>query len=128
VSEFKSLKILDLSNNHVEGKIPEGVGSLGNLEVLNLGNNLLSGSVPNVLGSSSTATLNSLSRVALNLVAERVLIADVPFACLVVMVVCELSSQMFSFKGDVDSEELEPTLDTILEFLLSLVMMCMCLY
>ncbi|GKC40942.1 probably inactive leucine-rich repeat receptor-like protein kinase, partial [Tanacetum coccineum] len=89
VSEFKSLKILDLSNNHVEGKIPEGVGSLGNLEVLNLGNNLLSGSVPNVL----------------------------------VMVVCELSSQMFSFKGDVDSEELEPTLDTILEFLLSLVMM-----
>ena len=43
ISQFGSLKVLDFSENHVEGKIPESVGSLTNHQVLNLGRNLLSG-------------------------------------------------------------------------------------
>ncbi|KAL6571446.1 hypothetical protein OROHE_003089 [Orobanche hederae] len=36
---------LDLSKNHIDGKIPQGIGALHQLRVLNLGSNLLSGSV-----------------------------------------------------------------------------------
>lgn len=55
------MKVLDLSSNHVEGKIPEGLGLLTNLQVLNLGSNLLTGLVPPVIGKLSELVVLDLS-------------------------------------------------------------------
>ncbi|KAL0383711.1 UNVERIFIED_CONTAM: putative inactive leucine-rich repeat receptor-like protein kinase [Sesamum calycinum] len=58
---FKPLQVLDFSRNHVEGKIPESIGSLRQLRVLNLGSNLLSGGVPVVFGNFTELVVLDLS-------------------------------------------------------------------
>ncbi|KAG9440565.1 hypothetical protein H6P81_020730 [Aristolochia fimbriata] len=46
ISNSKTLKILDLSNNSLSGNIPPTIGNLTNLEVLDLSKNSINGTVP----------------------------------------------------------------------------------
>ncbi|KAA8518220.1 hypothetical protein F0562_015694 [Nyssa sinensis] len=71
ISQFGSLRVVDFSRNHIEGKIPESIGSLKNLQVLNLGRNLLSGSVPLVFG-------NFTELVVLDLSQNAFLVSEIP--------------------------------------------------
>lgn len=65
------MKVLDLSSNHVEGKIPEDLGLLFNLQVLNLASNLLSGLVPPAIGKLSELVVLDLSE-------NRYLVSQIP--------------------------------------------------
>ncbi|XP_062076469.1 receptor-like protein EIX2 [Humulus lupulus] len=63
--EYNSLYILDISHNHLSGKIPDCWGNFQQLSVLNLGYNKLSGEIPSSLNKAMLQTLqlrhNSLS-------------------------------------------------------------------
>ncbi|XP_057781676.1 probable LRR receptor-like serine/threonine-protein kinase At5g59680 [Salvia miltiorrhiza] len=48
-SSMDALRKIDLSNNNLQGPIPEFLGTLPNLEILNLGNNQFSGTIPRSL-------------------------------------------------------------------------------
>ena len=58
LSRFSSLKILDLSNNKLSGKIREGIRLPSQMEQLSIGSNILEGGVPKSFGS--TCSLQSL--------------------------------------------------------------------
>ncbi|KAG6418868.1 hypothetical protein SASPL_121074 [Salvia splendens] len=62
------MRILDLSNNQLDGEIPNCWEKISNLEYLNIGNNSFSGEVPRTLGNMSM--LNSLNLHANNLSGE----------------------------------------------------------
>ncbi|CAK9319311.1 unnamed protein product [Citrullus colocynthis] len=49
--------MLDFGKNHIEGKLPEGVGALKNLQILNLRSNLISGTVFSVAFHNLTELL-----------------------------------------------------------------------
>ncbi|KAJ8534260.1 hypothetical protein K7X08_007584 [Anisodus acutangulus] len=50
ISELKSLKWLDLSNNNFQGSIPQAFGNLTNLQFLDLSFNMFRNSIPGELG------------------------------------------------------------------------------
>ncbi|KAJ8755586.1 hypothetical protein K2173_022165 [Erythroxylum novogranatense] len=50
ISEFKALKLLDLSSNNFYGSIPPSFGNLSQLEVLDLSSNKFNGMIPSELG------------------------------------------------------------------------------
>lgn len=59
MSELKSLKLLDLSNNNFGGLIPPSFGTLSELEVLDLSSNKFEGSIPSQFGGlTSLKSLN----------------------------------------------------------------------
>ncbi|KAH9743554.1 LRRNT 2 domain-containing protein [Citrus sinensis] len=53
LTNLSGLVILNLSTNHLTGKIPDSIGSLGRLETLDLSKNQLSGAIPPSLSSST---------------------------------------------------------------------------
>ncbi|XP_022632101.1 LRR receptor-like serine/threonine-protein kinase GSO2 [Vigna radiata var. radiata] len=61
LSVFSSLKILDLSDNQLSGKIPEGTRLPSHLEQLSIISNSLEGGVPKSFGSTCTLELLDLS-------------------------------------------------------------------
>ncbi|XP_052723678.1 receptor-like protein EIX1 [Vigna angularis] len=60
-SAFSNLKKLDLFDNQLSGKIPEGTGLPSHLEQLSIGSNSLEGGVPKSFGSICTLELLDLS-------------------------------------------------------------------
>lgn len=70
MSELKSLKLLDLSNNNFGGLIPPDFGSLSELEVLDFSSNKFEGSIPSQFGG-----LRSLK--SLNL-SNNLLVGELP--------------------------------------------------
>ncbi|GAY66552.1 hypothetical protein CUMW_249610 [Citrus unshiu] len=59
LTNLSRLVILNLSMNHLTGKIPDSIGSLGRLETLDLSKNQLSGAIPpNLTFSTFLAHLN----------------------------------------------------------------------
>ncbi|KAL2608686.1 hypothetical protein R1flu_027259 [Riccia fluitans] len=59
---FKNLRRLVLSGNHLNGSVPEALGSLGNLEVLELKGNNFSGQLPTSLSRLSRLTSLNLQK------------------------------------------------------------------
>jgi len=57
-----NLTDLILTNNQIDGTIPESIGSFKNLRVLKLSNNKLSGSIPDSITSIKTLTVLDLSK------------------------------------------------------------------
>ncbi|XP_014499804.1 LRR receptor-like serine/threonine-protein kinase GSO1 [Vigna radiata var. radiata] len=64
-----SLEFLDLSNNKLSGEIPQSMGSLVNLEALVLRNNNLTGELPFTLKSCASLIIFDMSR---NLLSGRI--------------------------------------------------------
>ncbi|KAF3454487.1 hypothetical protein FNV43_RR04934 [Rhamnella rubrinervis] len=59
--KWTSLKVLDLSKNHFDGTIPQGLGRLaGSLEFLNLKENNLQGSIPPI---STNGSMHNMMRI-----------------------------------------------------------------
>ncbi|KAK6150148.1 hypothetical protein DH2020_017673 [Rehmannia glutinosa] len=58
LSNDSNLHVLDLSNNQLNGDLPDGLGSFTGLQMLNIGGNDFSGSLPTSIGDITT--LNSL--------------------------------------------------------------------
>ncbi|XP_047964810.1 probable LRR receptor-like serine/threonine-protein kinase At5g59680 [Salvia hispanica] len=52
-SSMDALRKIDLSNNSLQGPIPEFLGTLPNLEILNLANNMFTGAIPRSLSRKS---------------------------------------------------------------------------
>nr|KYP61898.1 LRR receptor-like serine/threonine-protein kinase GSO1 [Cajanus cajan] len=73
-SVFSSLKILDLSNNQLSGKIPEGSKLPSQMESLSISSNSLEGGVPKSFGRA--CTLSSLDISYNNLSEELLVIFD----------------------------------------------------
>ncbi|PON36603.1 LRR domain containing protein [Trema orientale] len=61
----RTLFYLDLSNNHLDGLIPEAFGSMNFLEFVDLSHNLLEGGIPNSFGSLCSLRV-------LNLIGNRI--------------------------------------------------------
>jgi len=53
------LRHLDVSQNHLQASIPDGIGQLAHIQNLDLSMNMLSGFIPSTIGNLSS--LNSLS-------------------------------------------------------------------
>ncbi|WVZ14763.1 hypothetical protein V8G54_012329 [Vigna mungo] len=66
---LNSLKFLDLSNNKLSGEIPQSMGSLVNLEALVFRNNNLTGELPSTLKSCASLIIFDMSR---NLLSGRI--------------------------------------------------------
>ncbi|XP_022636200.1 receptor-like protein 12 [Vigna radiata var. radiata] len=61
LSAFSNLKVLDISNNQLSGKIPESTRLPSHLEQLSISSNSLEGGVPKSFGSTCTLELLDLS-------------------------------------------------------------------
>ncbi|CAI8613971.1 unnamed protein product [Vicia faba] len=70
ISELKSLKLLDLSNNNFGGLIPLAFGDLSELEVLDLSSNKFEGSIPSQFGD--LRSLKSLN------ISNNLLVGELP--------------------------------------------------
>ncbi|KAL9313502.1 hypothetical protein ACSQ67_018954 [Phaseolus vulgaris] len=66
ISKATSLLSVDLSENQISGKIPEGIGELKELGSLHLQSNRLSGSIPESIGSCKSLNDIDLSRNSLS--------------------------------------------------------------
>ncbi len=91
------MRMLVLSNNAIEGKIPESIGKLKVLEGLELGNNKIEGSLPEGLGK-----LVNLNRLVLH---ENQLSGSVPSAVLALPKLRVLQLQNNQFGVDTELKE-----------------------
>ncbi|KAL3819803.1 hypothetical protein ACJIZ3_005708 [Penstemon smallii] len=72
ISELKSLKLLDLSNNFFNGKIPSVLGNLSELEFLDLSFNNFGGSIPLELGRlRNLKALNLSNNLLMNVIPNE---------------------------------------------------------
>ncbi|XP_019165481.1 PREDICTED: probably inactive leucine-rich repeat receptor-like protein kinase At2g25790 isoform X4 [Ipomoea nil] len=61
VQNFEIVTLVDLSNNHFHGEIPESIGKLSYIRFLNLSHNQLTGCIPSSLGNLSILEVLDLS-------------------------------------------------------------------
>ncbi|GLU20405.1 hypothetical protein SLE2022_366080 [Rubroshorea leprosula] len=117
ITLFRNLEVLDLGDNHINGVLPAGFGSLPGLRVLKLGNNelygavpvdLLEGSVPlqelDLSGNGFTGSILVINTTSLNILnlSSNQLSGDLP-STVRSCVILDLSRNMIS--GDISVME-----------------------
>ncbi|XP_057957377.1 receptor-like protein EIX1 [Malania oleifera] len=91
--EFKSLSVLDISQNSISGPLPVSIGKLSSLRSLQIYSNLFNGSIPETLGS-----LSKLESVDISNNSLEGTISEVHFANLARLTVFRADSNPLAFK------------------------------